>query len=69
MIMNCLGLGAAKIFNDKNVSPITGHLLIYKNPSKINYVLSTKFEGQELNLYGLKDKLIVGNYNRNPKSK
>lgn len=67
--MNCLGLGAAKLFNDKKVSAITGHLLVYKNPSNINYVLSTRFEGQEFSVYGLRNKLIIGNYTRNPKSK
>lgn len=46
MIMNCLGFGAAKVFKDDKVTPITGHLLVYKNPFKINYVLSTKHEGQ-----------------------
>ena len=49
--------------------PITGHLLVYKNVNRVGYVLSSKFEGQEFNIYGVRDKLIVGNYTRNPKSK
>lgn len=38
-----MGLGAAKVFEDNKVSPITGHLLVFSNPNKCRYVINTKF--------------------------
>ncbi len=40
IIVNCTGLGARAIFNDANMKPIKGQLMVLPNPSGLDYFFS-----------------------------
>lgn len=40
VIFNCMGFSSKKIFPDEKLKGKLGHLIVFKNPSKLEYSLS-----------------------------
>lgn len=69
IIMNCAGLGAKKLANDRRVIPIQGHLITLQNqPTQLNYMINMRvFQNtpngrprDELIYFAPKDEGILG---------
>lgn len=59
IIVNCTGMGAAKLFNDTAMEPIKGKLIILPNPQKLDYFFSGGCGGSAY-LFGRQDDIVIG---------
>jgi hypothetical protein len=68
VVVNCMGLGAKTVFNDPELTPVSGQLSCLIPQSEVNYKLST----QGANFIARKDGIyigsngIVGNWDTSP---
>lgn len=60
VVVNCLGMGAGKVFGDQNMQGKKGHLLVFNNPDRLNYLLTTKLGNEQVTVYTVDDRVMVG---------
>ena len=60
IIINCTGLGAKSLFDDTNVVPIRGQLVILQNPKRLKYMFSGGCGSSVAYLFARQDDIIVG---------
>jgi D-amino-acid oxidase len=60
IIMNCTGLGAGKLLNDKELIPIKGQLSILMPQPEIDYSYMAVSEGKFLYMLPRKDGIVLG---------
>jgi D-amino-acid oxidase len=60
IIMNCTGLGAGKLLNDKELIPVKGQLSILMAQPEIDYSYMAVSEGKFLYMLPRKDGIILG---------
>ena len=60
VIMNCTGLGAGKLFNDSEITPVRGQLCILMPQPEINYCYSGEVDGQFIYMLPRKDGILLG---------
>ena len=60
IIMNCTGLGAGKLLNDKELIPVKGQLTILLPQPEIDYSYMAVSEGKFLYMLPRKDGIILG---------
>ena len=56
VILNCTGLGAAKIFGDQELMPIKGQLTVLLPQPEIDYITLT----EELYMFPRRDGILLG---------
>jgi D-amino-acid oxidase len=69
VVVNCMGLGAKSIFNDEELTPVSGQLACLVPQTEINYKLATKgayFITRKDGIY-LGGTGVVGSYDTLPK--
>ena len=60
VIMNCTGLGAGKLFNDKELIPVRGQLSILIPQPEIDYSYAGEIEGKFIYMLPRKDGVVLG---------
>lgn len=61
IIFNCTGMGAQKLFNDKEMVPIRGQLIDLKPQAGFDSMVAGPVQGEiDLYLIPLKDKIVLG---------
>lgn len=60
VIMNCTGLGAGKLFNDKTLTPVKGQLTVLLPQPEINYAYLFPSANNTLYMFPRKDGIILG---------
>jgi D-amino-acid oxidase len=61
IIINCIGLGAKAVFDDKLLKPVRGKLVIYKgNPQNLNYFFSGGCGGNPSYLFARQNDVVIG---------
>lgn len=60
VIMNCTGLGAGKLFNDKEIIPVKGQLTVLLPQAEINYSYVVPSHDNLLYMFPRKDGIILG---------
>jgi len=60
VIMNCTGLGAGKLFNDPEITPVRGQLNILMPQPEITYGYSAEVEGKFIYMLPRKDGILLG---------
>lgn len=60
IIMNCTGLGAGKLLNDKELIPVKGQLTILMAQPEVDYSYMAVSEGKFLYMLPRKDGIILG---------
>jgi len=60
VIMNCTGLGAGKLFNDTEITPVRGQLNILMPQPEINYGYSAEVDGKFIYMLPRKDGILLG---------
>ena len=60
VIMNCTGLGAGKLFNDKEVTPVKGQLSVLLPQAEIDYSYIVPSHDSALYMFPRKDGIILG---------
>jgi len=60
VIMNCTGLGAGKLFNDKEIIPVKGQLTVLLPQAEINYSYVLPSHDNLLYMFPRKDGIILG---------
>jgi FAD dependent oxidoreductase len=60
IIVNCTGLGARNLFGDASVEALRGHLVVLKNPQKLNYMLSGWCEAGTRYLFARTHDIVIG---------
>lgn len=60
VIMNCTGLGAGKLFNDKEIIPIKGQLTVLLPQPEIDYAYVLPSRDNLLYMFPRKDGIILG---------
>jgi D-amino-acid oxidase len=56
VIMNCTGLGAGKLFNDKELTPVKGQLIFLLPQPEVDYISIT----DELYMFPRRDGVLLG---------
>lgn len=60
-VFNCAGIASGKLFNDENVYPVKGQLVVFKNTPGVNYFFRTQIEnGSYVSFYPQQNGLPVG---------
>ena len=60
IIVNCTGLGSKTLLNDTKMVPISGQLVILKNPNKLKYMFSGGCGSAVAYLFARQDDIVVG---------
>jgi D-amino-acid oxidase len=60
VIMNCTGLGAGKLFNDKEIIPVKGQLTVLLPQAEIDYAYVLPVYDNLLYMFPRKDGIILG---------
>ena len=60
VIMNCTGLGAGKLFNDTEITPVRGQLSILLPQPEIDYSYSAEIDGNFIYMIPRKDGIVLG---------
>ena len=65
IIVNCLGYGAKDVFGDERLRARSGHLVILRNPARLDYLFSggcTAADGSRINAYmfARQDDIVIG---------
>ena len=60
VVMNCTGLGAGKLFNDTEITPVRGQLSILLPQPEIDYSYSTEIDGNFIYMIPRKDGIVLG---------
>jgi len=60
VVMNCTGLGAGKLFNDTEITPVRGQLDILLPQPEIDYSYSAEIDGNFIYMIPRKDGIVLG---------
>lgn len=60
VVMNCTGLGAGKLFNDSELTPVRGQLDILLPQPEIDYSYSAEIDGHFIYMIPRKDGIVLG---------
>jgi D-amino-acid oxidase len=60
VVMNCSGLGAGKLFNDSEITPVRGQLSILLPQPEIDYSYSAEIDGNFIYMIPRKDGIVLG---------
>jgi D-amino-acid oxidase len=60
VVMNCTGLGAGKLFNDTELTPVRGQLSILLPQPEIDYSYSAEIDGHFIYMIPRKDGVVLG---------
>ena len=60
VVMNCTGLGAGKLFNDTELTPVRGQLSILLPQTEIDYSYSAEVNGNFIYMIPRKDGVVLG---------
>jgi FAD dependent oxidoreductase len=63
LIVNCTGLGAGELFNDRALEGRRGHLVVLPNINKVDYFLTGWCDGETRYLFGRHDDVVIGGTN------
>ena len=60
VIFNCTGYSSKYLFNDKNMTGTMDHLVIFKNPSKLEYTVSANLKDNlHMRLHCSGDQIVL----------
>ncbi len=59
-VFNCTGQASKQLFDDANLTETTDHLVIFKNPSKLNYTLSANLrDNLHMRVHCFGDRIVL----------
>lgn len=60
IIINCTGLGAGKMLEDRELKPVRGQLVVLKNPDELKYLFSGGCGREAAYLFCRQDDIVLG---------
>lgn len=60
VVVNCMGMGAGKVFSDGGMQGKKGHLLVFNNTKKLHYFITAKLGAEQVTMYTVDDRVMVG---------